>query len=52
MSNYLSTENQVTCIAQAIRDGKYPLIAEATHENPDLYSCVKNRVTRQTSQSD
>ena len=52
MSDYLSTENQVACLAQAIRNGKYPLIAKATHENPDLYGRVKNHVAGQMSQSD
>ena len=51
MSDYLSTENQVACLAQAIHNGEYPLIAEATRENPDLYSRVKNRVAGRTSQS-
>ena len=51
MSDYLSTKNQVACIAQAIHDGKYPSIAEATRENPDLYSRVKQRVAGRKSQS-
>jgi Tc5 transposase DNA-binding domain len=52
MSDYLSTENQVACLAQAIRNGEYPSIAEATRENPDLYSRVKYRVAGRTSRSD
>ncbi len=52
MSDYLSTENQVACLAQAIRNGEYPSIAEATRENPDLYGRVKNRVAGRTSRSD
>ena len=52
MSDYLSTENQVACIAQAIRNGKYPSIAEATRENLDLYGRVKNRVAGRISWSD
>ena len=46
MSDYLSSENQVACLAQAIHNGEYPSIAEATRENPYLYGRVKNRVTR------
>jgi len=49
MSDYLSIENWVACLAQAIRNGKYPLIAEAMHENPDLYSRVKQHVTGRKS---
>ena len=52
MSDYLSTKNQVACLAQAIHDSKYPSIAEATRENPELYSRVKNRVAGRTSRSD
>jgi len=52
MSDYLSTENQVACLAQAIHNGEYPSIAEATRENPDLYGRVKNRVAGRTSWSD
>jgi hypothetical protein len=51
MSDYLSTENQVACLAQAIHNGEYPSIAEATRENPDLYGRVKNRVAGRTSRS-
>ena len=52
MSDYLSTENQVAYLAQAIRNSKYSLIAEATRKNPDLYSRVKNRVARRISRLD
>jgi len=52
MSDYLSTENQVACLAQAIHNGEYPLIAEVTRENPNLYSRVKYRVAGRTSRSD
>ena len=49
MSDYLSTKNQVACLAQAIYNSEYPLIAEATRENPDLYGRVKNCVARRIS---
>jgi len=52
MSDYLSIKNQVACLAQAIHNGEYPSIAEATRENPDLYSHVKQRVAGRKSQSD
>ena len=52
MSDYLSIENQVACLAQAIHNGEYPSIAEAMCENPDLYGRVKQRVAGRKSWSD
>ena len=52
MSDYLSTKNQVACLAQAICNGEYPLIAEATRKNPDLYGRVKQCVAGRKSQLD
>ena len=52
MGDYLSIENQVACLAQAIRNGEYPSIAEATRDNPGLYSRVKQRVAGRKSRSD
>jgi hypothetical protein len=49
MSVYLSTENHVACLTEAIRNGEYLSVAEATRENPDLYGRVKNRVAARTS---
>ena len=52
MSDYLSIENRVACLTQAIRNGEYPSIAEATRENPDVYGRVKQRVAGRKSRSD